>query len=642
MSGQLPVASPAEVRSAAGRDLRADRAAVIGLVLVNGLAAAAGLVGPWLLGRIIDTIQAGSGNVLSTVDRLAFGAVLFTIVQTVLSWWALKIGYRFGERTAARVRERFMRRTLALPPRVADQLPVGDLIARGSTDASQVAATLRSAVPEVLVAIVHALFLIVAVLVLDPRLGFCGLASLLGAGAAVRWYLRRARPVYLAAAGAEAGLADVVASTARGARTVELLGLEDRRTEVTDAAIGQARHARLGALWLRTILFPWSEIALTLPVAGALLIGGALYANELVSLGVVVTATVYLRQLVDPLNTVMLWIEQLQGAAASYARVEGLSDIPQTEASRVNAPAAAVASARDVPGDRIRVRDVRFSYTGVRDVLRGIDLSVQPGERLAIVGTSGAGKSTLARLLAGLDRPHSGSVTIGGTPVADLPPDQLREHVVLITQDHHVFHDTLRDNLLIAKPNATDGELHAALNAVGATWSTEPPPAEARTLDGRPNGELSEETSGGPGRPDGQVSGGPGGEVDAVLDVVLGRELVLGDAEAQQLSLARVVLADPHTLILDEATALLDPKTARQTEQSLAAVLHGRTVIAIAHRLQTAHDADRIAVMEAGELVELGTHDELVSAGGVYGNLWQTWHGDDPGNTTPLTDTPTG
>jgi ATP-binding cassette subfamily C protein len=212
---------------------------------------------------------------------------------------------------------------------------------------------------------------------------------------------------------------------------------------------------------------------------------------------------------------------------------------------------------------------------------------VQPGERLAIVGTSGAGKSTLARLLAGLDRPHTGSVTIGGTPVVDLPPDQLREHVVLITQDHHVFHDTLRDNLLIAKPNATDEDLYAALAAVGAVW-----------LDDLPRG----------------------------LDTEIGVDTDLADASAQQLSLARVVLADPHTLILDEATALLDPKTARQTEQSLAAVLRGRTVIAIAHRLQTAHDADRIAVMEAGELVELGTHQELVTAAGVYGRLWRTWH----------------
>ncbi|GAA1674352.1 ABC transporter ATP-binding protein [Kribbella yunnanensis] len=581
MNRQLPVASKAEVRTAALRDLSADRWAVVAVVVVNGLAAAAGLVGPWLLGRIIDTIQTGTGDVLSAVDRLAFGALLFTVVQTVLAWWALKIGYRFGERTAARVRERFLQRTLALPPRVADHLPAGDLIARGSTDASLVATTLRSAVPEVLVATVHALFLVVAVLILDLRLGVCGLVCLLGVGAALRWYMRRARPVYLAVAATGAEVADVVASTAKGARTIELLGLEERRHQVSEAAIAESRSARLGALWLRSVLFPWSEIALGVPVVGVLLIGGALYANDLISLGVVVTATVYLRQLVGPLDTLMLWIEQLQGAGASYARVEGLADIPTAE----RAPAPTIGD----HGDRIRVTDAHFSYTGARDVLRGIDLLVQPGERLAIVGTSGAGKSTLARLLAGLDRPRAGSVTIGGRPVADLPPDELREHVVLITQDHHVFHDSLRDNLLIAKPDATDEELYDALAAVGAEW-----------LEDLPDG----------------------------LDTEIGVDTDLADASAQQLSLARVVLADPHTLILDEATSLLDPKTARQTEQSLAAVLRGRTVIAIAHRLQTAHDADRIAVMEAGQLVELGTHDELVEAGGVYGTLWRTWNAD--------------
>jgi ABC-type multidrug transport system fused ATPase/permease subunit len=591
MSRQLPVAGPAEVRAAAIRDLGADRGAVVGVVLVNGLASAAGLIGPWLLGRIIDTIQAGSGDVLSAVDRLAFGALVFTIVQTVLAWWALKIGYRFGERTAARVRERFLKRALALPPRVVDRLPFGDLIARGSTDASLVAMTLRSAVPEVLVAIVQALFLIIAVLILDPLLGLCGLVCLIGVGAAVRWYLRRARPAYLAVAASGAELADVVVSTAHGARTIELLGLEHRRTQATEAAITQARSARLGALWLRTVLFPWSEVSLALPVVGVLLVGGALYADGLVSLGVVVTATVYLRQLAGPLDTLMLWIEQLQGAGASYARVEGLADIPDEEPQLT-------ANVQDVgaDGDRIQVNSAHYSYTGARDVLHGINLFVQPGERLAIVGTSGAGKSTLARLLAGLDRPHTGSVTIGGTPVADLPPDHLREHVVLITQDHHVFGDTVRDNLRIARPNATDQEMYTALDAVGAAW-----------LADLPHG----------------------------LDTEVGHDTNLDGAGAQQLSLARVVLANPHTLILDEATAQLDPKTARQTEQSLAAVLRGRTVIAIAHRLQTAHDADRIAVMEAGELVELGTHNELVSAGRFYGKLWQAWHS---GSKTPSPD----
>jgi ATP-binding cassette, subfamily C, bacterial len=239
--------------------------------------------------------------------------------------------------------------------------------------------------------------------------------------------------------------------------------------------------------------------------------------------------------------------------------------------------------------DRIEARGVRYAYDGGRDVLRGVDLTVRPGERLALVGPSGAGKSTLGRLLAGVDRPGSGTLTVGGVPIAALPADLLRRQVVLVTQEHHVFRDALRDNLTLAAPEATDDDLLSALAVVGADWVKELP----RGLDT-------------------QLAGGG---------------LALDGAQAQQLALARVVLADPHTVVLDEATALLDPTTARDAERSLAAVLHDRTVIAIAHRLQTAHDADRVAVMEAGCLVELGTHDELVAAGGPYAALWRTWHG---------------
>jgi ATP-binding cassette subfamily C protein len=204
-----------------------------------------------------------------------------------------------------------------------------------------------------------------------------------------------------------------------------------------------------------------------------------------------------------------------------------------------------------------------------------------------VVGQSGAGKSTLGRLLAGVDRPRAGSVTVGGVPIADLPADTLRRQVVLVTQEHHVFRDSLRDNLTLAAPDATDADLRQALAAVGADWLDE-------LADG--------------------------------LDTDLARHRLDG-ARAQQLALARVVLADPHTVVLDEATALLDPTTARAAERVLAAVLHDRTVIAVAHRLQTAHDADRVAVMDAGRVVEVGSHDELVAAGGAYAALWRTWHG---------------
>lgn len=235
---------------------------------------------------------------------------------------------------------------------------------------------------------------------------------------------------------------------------------------------------------------------------------------------------------------------------------------------------------------------MHYAYDDGGDVLHGVDLTVKVGERLAIVGPSGAGKSTLSRLLAGIDAPRTGTATVGGAPIRGLRPELLRRQVVLITQEHHVFLGTVRDNLLIGAQGATDSELHAALAAVGAEWA-----------DDLPDG----------------------------LDTDLGAAgHRLDGAQAQQLALARVVLADPHTLILDEATALLDPRTARHTERALAAVLEGRTVIAIAHRLQTAHDADRIAVMEGGRITELGPHDDLVASNGAYAALWQSWQGEQP------------
>ncbi|MCM1942149.1 ABC transporter ATP-binding protein/permease [Streptomyces sp. G3] len=577
----LPVADRTDVRRAAAGLVRADRRSFAVVLGLNALAALAGLAGPWLLGRIVDEVRAGGG--VDAVDRMAAAILVCSLAQLLLARWARYVGYRFGERTLARVRERYVDRTLALPASVVERAGTGDLTTRGTADVTAVGTTLRDAGPELLVNAVQALFLTAAVFVLDPLLGLVGVLGLTPAWLALRWYLRRARAAYLAEGAANSDVAESLAATVSGARTVEAFGLAGRRVTTNGEALEVSRRARFRTLFLRSVFFPAVDVSYVLPVAGVLLLGGVLREHGSASLGAVVSCAVYLQQLAGPLDEVLLRVEQLQAGAASFARVEGLAGAPRAGTDESAVPA----------DDRIDVSGVRYAYERGGEVLRGVDLTVRPGERLAVVGPSGAGKTTLSRLLAGVDAPTEGSVTVGGVPVVALGPERLRRQVVLVTQEHHVFLGTVRDNLLIAEPAATDEELWAALAAVGAEeWVRELP-----------------------------------GGLDAELGAKEGAHTADG-SQAQRLALARVVLADPHTLILDEATALLDPTTARHTEQALAAVLKGRTVIAIAHRLHTAHDADRVAVMEGGLLTELGTHDELVAAGGAYAALWGSWHGE--------------
>ena len=323
------------------------------------------------------------------------------------------------------------------------------------------------------------------------------------------------------------------------------------------------------------------EIAYLIPTVLTLLFGGYLYTQGSVSLADVTTATLYVQMLIDPVDRIVSILDELQMGAASLARLLGVAQVPDDR----------VVTGAQPQNEKLEADDVRFSYVEGRDVLHGIDLDVGVGERIAMVGPSGAGKSTLGRLLAGIHPPRTGSVTVGGVGLVELPLDDLRGHVALVTQEHHVFVGTLRENLaLAAPPGAGLDEIRSALDAVDALdW-----------VDALPDGLETVVGSGG---------------------------RALTAAQAQQIALARLVLADPHTLVLDEATSLIDPRAARHLERSLAAVLHGRTVIAIAHRLFSAHDADRVAVVEDGMISEFGSHDELVEAGGSYAALWDSWNG---------------
>ncbi|MCG5467624.1 ABC transporter ATP-binding protein/permease [Micromonospora sp. LAH09] len=549
----------------------------VGIVLaLHSAAAVAGLAPPWLLGTIVDRVTAGA--TVATVDRLALAIAGCVVVSALLSRYAQYAGHRFGERAVAELREEFVSRTLGLPVSVVERAGSGDLATRSSVDVATVGTTVRDVVPTIVIAGVQLTLLFGAVFLLHPLLGLAALAGLPSIVSVTRWYLRRASSAYLTEGAAAAELTETLTTTAEGARTVEALRLTDDRIRHGTGRITQVWRARRATLALRTVFFSVVEASYPLPVALVLLVGGYLLSRDMVTLGAVVAAALYLQQAIDPLDRLLQWTEQAQRGFASYARVLGVGMVPAE-------PPGRAATSR---GERLVVRGARFSYSNGPDVLHGIDLEVQPGERLAVVGPSGAGKSTLARLLAGIDAPRQGVVSIGGCPITDLDPAERRRRIALVTQEHHVFIGSVRDNLSFAAPDASDEQMRAALVTVGADWYAALP--------------------------------------DGLGTAIGDGARQLGAAEAQQLALARLVLADPHTLILDEATAALDPSTARRTERALAAVLAGRTVIAIAHRLNTAHDADRVAVLADGRITEIGSHDDLVAADGAYADLWRSWH----------------
>jgi ABC-type multidrug transport system fused ATPase/permease subunit len=396
-----------------------------------------------------------------------------------------------------------------------------------------------------------------------------------------RWYLRRAPEAYLWERASYATLTGTVGETVEGGRTIEALSLREERVRRINADLEEASRAERRTLHLRTMWFPTAEFSYVLPVFAALLWGGWLVSAGHASIGEVTAVALYVVQLADPVDRLISWLDEIQVGATSFARLVGIAGVPPDREATDDQP----------EGDRLRAQDVRYAYVVDRDVLHGIDLDLEPGERVAVVGPSGAGKSTLGRLLAGIHPPRAGRVDVGGVRLVDLPLDTLRREVALVTQEQHVFVGTVAENLRLARPGASDDQLAEALRAVDALEWAEALPDRLETVVG--------------------AGGYP-----------------LTPAQAQQVALARLVLADPHTLVLDEATSLLDPRAARHLERSLASVLRGRTVVAIAHRLYTAHDADRVAVVEDGLVHEVGTHDELVERDGSYAALWDSWHGD--------------
>ena len=579
----LPIADRRSVFRFVGSLLAARRRLTIAVILGNVFAAGAGLLIPRLLGALVDStvadVAAGRQDAaLAAANSMALVVAGIVVLHGLITFAAQVTSTLLGQGLLAAAREEIVRAILRLPLSRVESAGSGDLVTRVTRDVGTMSESVRWALPQSITAGTTVVLTLVAmlsnsVLMSLPSLVLMGLALV-----QIRRYLVRAANGYLTEGGTYSRINTTLTETVEGVRTVEAMGLAAHRLRRGDDDIEVSGQAERYTMTLRNLLFVVMDLAFSLPRVLVLLVGAVGYAQGWATLGQITTAILYTEALWGPFDMLVHTVDRVQVGVASTTRLLGIATVPPDREA-----GAALPAGPDLVG-----RDLRYAYRADHDVLHGIDLELRTGERLAVVGPSGSGKSTLGRLLAGIHRPRTGTVQVGGVELTELPLDVLRTEVALVTQEHHVFIGSVRDNVVLAREGAPDDEVRAALTAVDAWDWVERLPEGLATRLGAGHTQLT------PGR-------------------------------AQQIALARLILADPHTIVLDEATSLIDPRTARHLEGSMNALLTGRTVVAIAHRLHTAHDAERIAVVIDGRVAELGSHDELVAHDGEYAALWRAW-----------------
>ena len=543
------------------------------------LATAATIAGPLLIKVAIDDgLDQRDESVLEQV-ALAFFAL--ALVRPLLQRFIVRNTARAGEAILADLRTATYDRLQELSLPYYEGERAGVLVSRLTADVQSLTTFVRLALPEIATNLVLLVVTLVVLVVLAPKLLLFALVSLPIVIAAWAVYHRRSESAYLAIRDSVADTLAALQERFAGVRVIQAFRRERDAFAGYDERSREQVEAWRRASYVNVGFFPLITLAQALAMAAVLIGGAVLYGRGQITIGTLAAFVLYVTALFEPIARLAEWFSELRSGQAALTKIVGVLETP------VTVPESG--EPRSLPAQGSHAADeIAFAYDEGRLVLDGVAIAVEPGERVALVGPTGAGKSTFAKLLTRKYDPVGGAIAFGEIDLRAASYASLRDRIVFVPQEGHLFTGSVADNVRLAQPEASGEDVREALGSIGALERFEKLP-------------------------------------DGLDTDVRSRGVRLSAGERQLVSLARVLLADPAVIVLDEATSSVDPGTERAVERALSVVAQGRTVITIAHRLSTAVRADRVAVLRDGTLVELGTHEELVADGGFYAQLWQSW-----------------
>ncbi|MFC4537024.1 ABC transporter ATP-binding protein [Sphaerisporangium dianthi] len=574
----------ARSRRLLGDLLRPHRRAIAVLIAVIVVSSAAGLAIPYLVKVGIDAgippmlRHEGAGTLLAS------GAAILaaTLIQAFTRQAFLQISGRIGQDVLLELRRRvfdhFQRLSLAFHERYTS----GRVIARLTSDIDAIAEMLQSGFDSIVTAVLTLFGTAALLLVLDLPLGAVALVPLPILLLFTRWFRRESSIVYRRSREAVALVIVHFVESMTGIRAVQAFRREPRNQEIFAELNTGYRDANARSMHLVAVFMPGVKLIGNVTVAAVLLYGGWLALHHAVTVGVLAAFLLYLRQFYEPMQEISQFYNTLQSAGAALSNLSGvLEERPGVAEPEHPAPPARHDGA-------VRFEGAEFSYIDGVPVVPRLDLEIAAGQIVAVVGATGAGKTTVAKLIARFYDPTAGRVLLDGVDLRDLEETTLRRAVVMVTQENFLFTGTVADNIRFGRPDATLAEIEEAARAIGAH----------EFIAGLPEGYQTQV-----GKRGGRMSAG----------------------QRQLVAFARVFLADPAVLILDEATSSLDVPSERLVQRALRTVLAGRTALIIAHRLSTVEIAERVLVMDAGRVVEDGPPDRLIAGAGRFADLHRAW-----------------